>query len=189
MFNWVVSRVIYQLSANNIIEEEDRSIYQYGLESLLTKALHTLTMILVGWFLGLLTETIAFILAYSFVRIYAGGYHAKSKIVCYLWSWGTVLGVLSVLLFYPENSFMALSLVLLLLGFISIYTLAPVENPNKPLDQMEIVVYGKKARTILWILMTLGLILTIGFNSIYGLIIGLCLAFEGLMLVLGKNNY
>lgn len=188
MFGKILEGVVETLKKRQIIPEDEGEIYRYGLESLFIKNLHTLTMVGVGWLMGLLPETLVFLVAYSFIRVYAGGYHANSKGVCYLWSWGTILGVLFIIWVCPKNAILPLALMVLTLGFTVIYSLAPVENPSKPLDALEIKHYGKRARIILILLSILTLILVLGFQSVYGLAIALCIGLEGLMLILGKRK-
>ena len=86
---WTVNRLV----AHRIIDLDDVEIYQFGLESAMLKAVHYASMLLVGLLLGMLPETIVFLIVYATIRAYAGGYHADTRGVCYLLSWITILSV------------------------------------------------------------------------------------------------
>ena len=66
---WMVNRLV----VNRIINIEDIEIYQFGLESTLLKALHYVSMLIIGFCLNMLLETLAFQIVYAAIRAYAGG--------------------------------------------------------------------------------------------------------------------
>ena len=72
---WMVNRLV----VNRIINIEDIEIYQFGLESTLLKALHYVSMLIIGFCLNMLLETLAFQIVYAAIRAYAGGYHADIR--------------------------------------------------------------------------------------------------------------
>lgn len=183
---WMVNRLV----VNRIINIEDIEIYQFGLESTLLKALHYVSMLIIGFCLNMLLETLAFQIVYAAIRAYAGGYHADTRGVCYLLSWITILSVLLIARFCPAGTVAVVTAALTLSAFPVIYKWAPVENSAKPLDDAECTHYRKRARRILVVISACALLAGLAFNSRFGLVAAEYLGLEALMMLLGlwKNG-
>lgn len=137
------------LCAHGLIAEEERDIYLFGIETALLKMFHYTTMLITGLCFGMAGLTAVFLLAYTVLRAYAGGYHAATRKRCYLISWLMIFCVLLILRFFPDSVMFRVSAVLLIPVCLLIFLLAPVGNINKPLDQTEQKRYGKAAKIIL----------------------------------------
>lgn len=137
------------LCESNLISKDDRVIYRYGIEIALLKCIHIVTMLVIGLALGLFLETAVFIVSYSVLRIYAGGFHAKTKTGCYIISWIMIIVVLSAVKFCPVLIARQGSLIGFIVSAIIILYLSPMDNPNKPLDALETKYYKKAVRIIL----------------------------------------
>ncbi len=57
-------------------------IYAYGLEIILSTVVNLVIVILLGTLLGILKETLFFIITFSFLRILVGGAHASTHLRC-----------------------------------------------------------------------------------------------------------
>ncbi len=134
------------LIENEVIDAEDKEIYDYGLKQGMIIVLNAITTIMIGSLFGMLSETIVFSIAYIPLRSYVGGYHAKTQLRCYLLS---VLLIICVL-FAIENILWTSSIVLGLtfISGIIIFILAPMEDSNKPLDSIEKKVFRVRTRII-----------------------------------------
>ena len=86
-------------------------------------------------------------ITYIPLRSYAGGFHAKTKFRCFIYSNLLVVLVLGLIKFLAGYTYFML--VAGIIGAGCIIFLAPVEDQNKPLDEKEVEVYGKKARRML----------------------------------------
>ena len=73
------------LAENNIIKKEDVAIYKYGILLFLTSALEIGIILILSLFIGNFIETIIFFVAFLPIRVYAGGYHADTKLRCFLY--------------------------------------------------------------------------------------------------------
>ncbi|MDO4288626.1 MAG: accessory gene regulator B family protein [Eubacterium sp.] len=181
---------VRQLTARGIVAPEAQEIYRFGLESWLLKGLHYLSMALCGLLLGLLPQTLIFLGAYGSLRVYAGGYHADSRRVCYLFSWLTILGVLMGFKHCPGTLMAPMALGLILISAPLIYFRAPVDNPQKPLDALECRHYQRRARQALGVILATALLCLALKASGLGLIFAEALAVTALMMAAGilKNN-
>lgn len=137
MFRAVAEDIVLILIKNEIVEDENRDIYAYGLEALLLNSLNIITALLISIFSGTIAHFIVFIMIFVPTRMFVGGYHAKTSESCYMKT--TIIyafTVLSVKLL-PElytNIFAIISLIILA-SLMMIF--APVENKNNPLSTSE----------------------------------------------------
>ena len=132
---------------NEIIKDEDRDIYYYGLRQGFLILINSMTIIVIGLLSNMLWQTTLFLCTYIPLRIYGGGYHAKTEARCYLVSLIMIIVVLLAIKLIPLNVFVVLSF--LGLGSLFIWILAPIEDANKPLDSFEKKIYRNRTRTIL----------------------------------------
>lgn len=127
----------------NVISADDAEIYSYGLQIMFEKVLGITSMLLISLLSEKLFEGIVFVIVYSALRQYAGGYHAKNFISCYL------ISCMSMLIFTQTVKVLTLqtlSPILVVLSAPIIFLLSPVEVEDKPLDDDEKSRYGKLAR-------------------------------------------
>lgn len=66
-----------------IIGEDDKTIIQYGIYGLISTVLNIATILVIGAWCNCILESILFTITFYFLRIYAGGYHAKTPGKCY----------------------------------------------------------------------------------------------------------
>lgn len=150
MFSDCSEKVADKLRAGGIIDDDVYEICRYGINQLFTTILDFTTIIIIGFILNMTFEGIIFTVAYIPIRIYAGGYHAKTPQRCWLFSAIMLLIVLSVIKYSPNNSiFFWIYTTVSLISCIIIWILSPVEDKNKSLDLQEKIAYCHRTRYIL----------------------------------------
>ncbi|RDU24968.1 accessory gene regulator ArgB-like protein [Anaerosacchariphilus polymeriproducens] len=137
---------IEQLISNKIISEKEVQIHKFGIECLVLKLIHCISYLSIAIYLNMLTEFIVIGLVLVPLRRNAGGYHAKTKIGCYLFSCCYVLTIL-LLLKTVTNHFIWWGA--FALSDIIIFLRSPVDNRNKRLDKTEVQHFRKKSQKIL----------------------------------------
>jgi accessory gene regulator B len=168
----------------NIIEPSKQEIYTYGIKQGILIIINIATVVAIGLVIGLLAESMVFLVTYMLIRTYAGGYHAKSQLGCYIFSTVAVTVILLGIKHIIFSCF--IYLIAALLSATVIYVLSPIENINKPLSQKEKILYGKKSRTLVGIFTTLSLIMWfIGIKSI-AISIVMAMLLVGVLMILGK---
>lgn len=172
------------LAANGVIFQEDEALYSYGLHQSVVFLLNTVAIILVGWLLGMVKESVMFIVAYLPIRRMAGGYHARTQLRCYLWGIVLITVVLLSVKMIPWN--LPLSSGVLLTASAIIFCLAPVEDSNKPLDKQERQKFGRRARQLLVIEIAVYLGLVAMKQSDLAVTLVVSLSALSVMLVAGK---
>lgn len=173
---------------SSVIQEEHKDLYQYGVEQICNIILNILTTVILGALYGMIPEILIFMFAYIPLRIYAGGFHAKTPFRCYLFSVAITIIALTVMKFIEIPYFICI--IAAAVSSAVILRVAPIEDKNKPLDSTERNVFRK--RTIfIWlaeiILLSLFLILKL---DLFVVPISLSTLLEGIMVVLGiiKNK-
>lgn len=138
--------------------EEDRAIYQFGLEMLFLNLVNLLSAAFIGLFMGQLLECFLFLALFIPLRCHAGGYHAENPLCCYFLSNAVIVFVLLLLRTPPVMMERGAGVAFLTLSAGMAAILAPVENLNKPLDEVEKRVYGFRTRIVLIIEVLIGLV-------------------------------
>lgn len=182
--NLLIKRATDKLVEYNVINEEYKELYSYGLQQGLIMIANILTTIAIGFMFKMIWQSIVFMITYFSLRLYAGGYHAKSQLQCYLLSIVLTLTVFLAIRIIPWTNFTCLS-VDLVAGII-IFFISPVETKNKPLDSTERLVYKKRTRIVLMTEILISLVMfelkfTLILSCISVSILALCV-----LLVLGK---
>lgn len=122
---------------------KDKEIIVYGLKSAITQGLSIIITSVLGYIFGLLWESIVFLVSFSAIRMYAGGYHFQKAIHCYVVSSGIMILVLTIVKFTPAGYILVTNLAMLTISVPIILKLAPMETETKPLDEVEKQHYRK----------------------------------------------
>ena len=184
MFEVSSERITRWLLANGTISREDKDIYRYGIQQGMIALLNLGTTMIIGMVFGRLLESILFMAAYIPLRSYAGGYHAKTAVRCYFFSIVMMSAVLFVMRYVMYSG-----LICGCLSVISssvIWFLVPVEDRNKPLDDLEKAVYGKRAKGIVMPECMISLLAAFCGWERLGMCMTLVLGVMAMMLLLGK---
>lgn len=171
-----------------IVSESDIEIYVFGFYQIVMLLLNVVTTLLLGVAFQLTVPCIILNIAYIFIRISAGGYHADAPVKCYIYSTLMIALLLSVIKWvHIPNTVLASMLVI---SVIVIIILAPVETENNPLDEIEKKVYRKRSLIVLSIEILVCLLLEINSKKWAVQTVVLGLFAECIMLIAGtvKNH-
>lgn len=186
MFSRIAETITQKLEENNTIESENREIYKYGFQQGFTILLNVATIMIIGLVLKSLLQAILFMIFYFPLRSYAGGFHAKSAIRCYIYSMVIIVLILLVIRFAPITNL--IYIIIAIANSVVILRLAPVQDHNKPLDQIECKVYKFKT-LIVWSVEVILLIVALCLDlQIFIKCLSLVFAIMSLILCLGVIN-
>lgn len=122
---------------HRIIDAEDREIYIYSFELLLSAVINLAVVVLLICLTGQVWGGVGFVLSFIILRQSAGGYHASSHFFCIL-SFTVIFAVfVTVMTFLPAGYYLPVILVSLAIGIPVIVRTAPVAHENKPLTGAE----------------------------------------------------
>lgn len=114
-------------------DEYPLEIYTYGMELIVSSAMEFVTLIAIGIVFSKLVETIIFILAFSFIRFFTGGYHSKTYLRCAVVTVVTYLFVLvdyELLVNYASKYVICLSILVFLISLFLILKFATLIFTN-----------------------------------------------------------
>lgn len=142
------------LVRSNVIKEEDAEIYIYGINQIFVSVLNVSSALIIGLIFDMFLESIIFIAAYIPLRSFAGGYHAKTPVRCYILSLIMITVVLAGMKYLPVAEIVCYAVLLATVSIVIL--LSPVEDKNKPLDKIEQKMYKRRAMLITTIELVIG---------------------------------
>lgn len=142
-----LSRTISSLFiARGIIPEDDKEVYVYSFEILLSTLMNLLVLV----FLSLVTrtgpETALYLLGFLPLRLIAGGYHARSHFRCFLILLFSYTAFLLLICFLPISLLLPCIIISFLVSVVLVFAFAPSEDDNKPLSNEEINLFKRRSR-------------------------------------------
>lgn len=177
-------KLVKYLYEKGSISEEEIKIYEFGIERFLSFLINILTICVIGLIFGNLLYMLVFTIFYMTLQRYAGGFHADTKLKCYIYSTGMALLVSALLTNFEIGLRFLISMltvsVLLLLAF------GPVDNNAKHMDELEQIVYTKRMQiTLLFQVLLLGGVLFLNYTEVAEYMV-LAIVFETSMNILGS---
>ena len=185
MFRNLAEDIAFLLIKHKILDIEQRDIYIYGLEVILLNGGLVLMFLTISLLFGVMINFWAYLIFFLPIRIFSGGYHAKTSERCFVLS--TVMYGLSIAL----TKFIPLLYTLWewrIAGIVSLFVIlvmAPLINENNPLSKTQ----RKRNRIIVYILLVLDLaffILSCNYVWIIAANELVFIIFEAFLLLAGK---
>lgn len=117
----------------SIISLEDRQVYEYGFSLLLADMFNWGAMLCIGIIAGQLWPSIIYWGCFTGLRMFCGGYHAKTYLRCHCCTIGAFV-VFLILNSLFQTKHIGIFLIGDLLGGILVACVAPIPHSNKPLS-------------------------------------------------------
>lgn len=117
------------------IPQGKREIYNYGFKLIIADIINFTIVILLGLCIRRTLESVIFLLTLCGLRIYSGGYHAKTYLLCRVSMIATYIAVM--LTAWLVLSISGTTTIVVIINIISVFgvsKLAPIENMNKKLS-------------------------------------------------------
>lgn len=118
----------------NIIRSDEKDIYAYGMELLISAVLNTLLILLLAILTRTIIPTAVFTVVFLTLRKYLGGYHARTHLGCLGILLCVMTGVYIAYMAVPSFLYRGIMFCTTLIGMMSIEIYAPVRHPNKPVS-------------------------------------------------------
>lgn len=109
-------------------------IYVYGFELIISSIIETSALLLVGFLIGKIIETMLFLFSFSSIRFFSGGYHANSYLKCFavtLVNYFLVLFLYNNLIDFSVNIILVFSLVTFILSLVLFIKVCPLKSKGK----------------------------------------------------------
>lgn len=168
-----------------IDEEEDRKLYEYGFHMLFAKCFFFALTVLLGFLLHIIVESIVFFFLFSAIRSYAGGVHANKESACTVLTSEALLVVTSAIKFCIMMDQVVAPLSMILASTVIIMIYAPLDSPEKPLDQEERERFRRVTYLLLLLIVSIAIFaLVVQCQTIFCACAG-SLGLEGMLLLAG----
>lgn len=130
-----IGKIMSFMGDNNIFAEEDAIVYEYGIQLGILLLKNLFTAFIIGVILNSVLNCVIFMTAYMILRRYSGGYHAKTQLSCYFLSILLISLSLLAIKHLPQTGLVLLEMAGL--AGVIIFSLSPVEDRNKPLNEIK----------------------------------------------------
>lgn len=185
IISFLSNKIVKQLYSKGIIQEDQKPIYVYGFEIVISGLIGLSLILIISLVTGCLAEGLIFYVIFILTRTYTGGYHANSYLKCNI----VFSCVCSAVLFLSKLLVPVYSIVIhgmiLMIYLVAVLGLAPMENINKPMTNQEKSKNRKKCiiLSIIWCGLAL---LTFRFSLKYSLVISLSLLSVAMLMIIEK---
>lgn len=119
----------------NIIENEDKEVYEYGLQLLLSSILNSMIALLIAVISQTVIPCLIYLTVFIVMRKSAGGFHAKTHFGCCCILIAVISGFILFIKFVPVYIYFVISGISIFISMITILFFAPLEHENKPLKE------------------------------------------------------
>jgi len=132
----IAMRLVQKLLDENVITFEKWEIYLYGFQLMIAGVAKFSGFMVLAFFLDCVVQAIAFLTVFALLRVFAGGHHAKSYLECFI---TTCLLLFSSILVAQSDLLGSISytVAILVVAFTIIIKYAPVDSPNRRLNEAE----------------------------------------------------
>lgn len=185
MFHNLAVDIAFLLIKNKIVDIEQRDIYVYGLEVILLNGSLLLVFLIASLLSGTMINFLAYMIFFLPIRIFSGGFHAKSSDSCFILStmmYGISIAITAFFpLLYQNWKWTGAGII----SVIVILALSPMVNENNPLTKSQ----QKRNRIIVCILLAVDLVVYIlccYFNWRFASNELVFVVFDALLLLMGK---
>lgn len=166
------------------VPKDESEEYIYGLDLIMSVIFSDISMIIIGLIMHMVPESVIFLFMYTCIRKYTGGFHCETALTCYISSCTMCVSVLLAMKYFPYNMGIYAGITVALLAML--FVMSPIEAINKPLEEIEVKVFGRRARFVLCIvLVVFSIVCGFGLHNIVKAM-AISVADVALFAVLGK---
>lgn len=142
---WISNSMV----SNGTILAEEQELYNFGIECAILKVIHYISYIVIAILFKGVFELMIIACAFLPLRKNAGGYHARTRMGCYIASCLMVFVALLICKYKFSNE---VYFICWLVSSSIIFIFAPMDNENKKMCQIEVLQYKKKSRIVILII-------------------------------------
>lgn len=141
----LIDKIAYGLVADSSIDAADVEAYKFGLEVTILKAFHYFSYIAIALCMNKPLEFAIIFAVFYIFRRNTGGYHAQTRIGCYLFSCAVIfLSLLATEFSFAWWNMTAISV----LDLIVLLVLSPVQHINRKLDAEDIICFRRRLKIV-----------------------------------------
>lgn len=138
MIAWLSQKLADLFISSGTVPAEDRDVYIYGLDVLISTALSVLCVLAIGILAGRLLETVLFLACFITLRSAAGGFHASTHFRCFLIMLGAYAAAVSPTFLFAEGLLSWAALPMAAVSLVIVIALAPAPHENRPVTPLRL---------------------------------------------------
>ncbi|MCC0697250.1 accessory gene regulator B family protein [Clostridioides sp. ES-S-0048-02] len=187
MFKKYAEKITTVLVNNELINTEEHHIYSYGFEVVIASSVNLVLALTLALIFHKFIHVLLFLICYCSIRQFSGGYHANNHRTCILIFLSVVLSSICILNYINTVKHMSVIIIFLVLNYLGVCFLSPLEHKNNSLNLDEKKMYGKMSKllaTIIVLVISTSFILKI--KTDYALFCLSALFWINIMLLLGN---
>lgn len=131
------------LWTQGIIQKDEVAACKYGIDIFISSFLEIASILLIAAVLGNFFETVLLFLAFIPLRVYAGGYHADTKLKCYIISLMMYAIAYVIAAVLPSETYLFANVFGTLFSLFTVLIKAPIIHRNKTVNAVERKNYRK----------------------------------------------
>ena len=186
MISKLSSQITKYLLKKNVISDEEKELYEYGLFMIISYVVFFLISILFGIVLDISFSSILFYISFCLVRNFAGGIHANSEIKCNIITTVSILISEILIKIFIDYSLVSLAFVMLMISSICLCVIKPIATSQKEISQQEKLNFHKKVIVLVVLILIISLISIVFRCYSITISLSLSLSLANVLLVMGK---
>ena len=155
MISKISNQITQSLLKKNLILDEEKELYNYGLFMLISYIVFLLISILFGVIFNITFESMLFYISFCLVRNFAGGIHANTEIKCDVFTTISIFMSVMLIKFLIDYKFLIIALVIQIISFVCLCSIKPVDTYQKQISQEEKLFFHRKVITIVMFILSL----------------------------------
>lgn len=172
MISRISKRISLWLSKSGVIDPEENELYEYAVYSLFLTAIPLLLSLVIGICMGMTVESVLLILPFILIRKFSGGYHLNSPVKCMISSTLLLAGFLVGIRFVVPVMGLECFSILVIISFIEICLLSPVDSEARQLNKKEKKTFKKAAILLAGITIVVYTVLLLIGDGLYAVPVG-----------------
>lgn len=179
----LVEKITEKLVENNSIDASETEVYKFGVEVTVLKVLHYTSYLMIALYMGKLIDFAVIFAVFYLFRCNTGGFHAQTRIGCYLFSCTVIFLAISATSISFSWRGMTIASIL---DIVALLILSPVLHKNRKLDIEDITFFRHRLRVISLLFSVIYVVTSIGKEMHFIKLYTIGITLVTLLTVLGK---
>lgn len=157
MFKQLADGIVGFLLKQNVVSEEEKPIYIYGCELIISSIFGILLILVAGVLTNRILESVCYLLCLIPLRQLTGGYHADSYFRCNLIFILCYIGVCSLSYFSESLIIRIILFIMMVISWFIIKKYAPIDSEKKRIDSENRDYLNRKSQVLCLIIIMVAL--------------------------------
>lgn len=186
MITELSSQVVATLLNNEIISYEQKDIYQYGFEILISSHITFFIVFICGCIFNCIIPSLIYFVLFVILRSICGGYHASNYFNCNMVFLFVTIGVIVSYKYIQVEDFSELHYLICMLSFICTIMYSPIENDCKPISITQKKKFRILGTVMVLMISSVSTVFKIKLVSSYSILMDMTLLMVSIFMIVAK---